>query len=169
VYIAGSNAFFSVGHGYARPQTLGLDSWDAYALRDEPHWSWVQWAYPLTERYLEATRAAAANAGAPLIALLIPHNAQYVEAQRQNEFARFHLSLDEVDLTRPQRELTAAANRHGIMVIDLLPTLSARSDRAALTYQHDFHLTPLGHAVVAQELADALETGGFLPQRLRLR
>ena len=97
--------------------------------------------------------------------MLIPHNAQYDEAQRQNELGRFHLSPDEVDLTRPNRELTAAANRHGIPVVDLLPTFSARADRDALTYQHDFHLTPLGHAVVAEALADALEERGLLPPR----
>jgi lysophospholipase L1-like esterase len=164
LYLAGSDAFFSIRHGYARPEALGLDTWDAYVLRDEPHWPWMQWAYPLTERYLEATSEAAAEAGAPLIALLIPHDAQYAEDRRQNELGRFHLSPDEVDLTRPQRELTAAANRHGIPVIDLLPALSVRVDRDALTYHHDFHLTPLGHAVVAQELADALEERGLLPE-----
>ncbi|MBV9897482.1 MAG: SGNH/GDSL hydrolase family protein [Chloroflexi bacterium] len=165
LYLAASDALFSLGRGYSRPETLGLDTWDAYALRDEPDWYWVQVAYPLTERYLEATREAAANAGASLIALLIPHNAQYDEAQRQNELSRFHLSPDEVDLTRPNRELTVAANRHGIPVIDLLPALSARADRDALTYQYDFHLTPLGHTVVAEALADALEQRSLLPPR----
>jgi lysophospholipase L1-like esterase len=162
LYLAGTGALFSIRHGYSRPETLGLDSWLAYALRDEPHWSWLQWAYPLTERYLEDARVAAGDAGALLIALLVPHDAQYVEAQRQTELGRFHLNPEEVDLALPQRELTAAANRHGIPVIDLLPAFSARADRDSLTYQHDFHLTALGHAAVAQELADALVLRGLL-------
>jgi lysophospholipase L1-like esterase len=164
LYLAGADLLFSLRHGHARPEALGLDSRLAFALRDEPHWSWVQWAYPLTERYLEATRVAAADAGAPLIALLVPDNIQYVEAQRQNEFRRFHLSPGEVDLTRPQGELKAAARRHSIPIVDLLQTFSVRNDRDALTYQHDFHLTPLGHSVVAQALADALDKGGRLPR-----
>jgi hypothetical protein len=69
-----------------------------------------------------------------------------------------------VDLARPQCELTAAGNRHAIRVIDLLPALRIRPDRDALTYQHDFHLTPLGQAVVAQELANALEEWGLPPR-----
>jgi hypothetical protein len=43
--------------------------------------------------------------------------------------------------------------------------MSARADRDALIYQHDFHLTALGHTVVAQVLADALVQRGLLPQR----
>ena len=64
-----------------------------------------------------------------------------------------------------QREVTVGVNRDGVPVIHLLPALSARSDRDALTNQHDFHLTPLGYAVVAQELADALMQRRSLPQR----
>jgi hypothetical protein len=45
----------------------------------------------------------------------------------------------------------------------LLPALSARSDRANLTYLHDLHFTPLGHAVVAEVLVDALDRLNALP------
>jgi hypothetical protein len=42
--------------------------------------------------------------------------------------------------------------------------LKLQHGRDALTYQHDFHLTQLGHTVAARALADALDDSGFLPR-----
>jgi len=47
-------------------------------------------------------------------------------------------------------------------VLDLLPILRARSDRADLYLRQDTHFTVLGHQVAAQQLAEFLERGGWL-------
>jgi lysophospholipase L1-like esterase len=156
LYASASNAWFFVRHGHNRPAALSLDQWLAFTLRDEPRQYWMQVGYPLTEQYLAQARTATIAAGAGFIALVIPHDAQIDDAKGAAELRRFHLSAAEVDLDRPRREIVDRAARRGIETIDLLPVLRARADRAALTYMHDLHFTPLGHAVVAEILAAEL-------------
>jgi lysophospholipase L1-like esterase len=57
----------------------------------------------------------------------------------------------------PQRTLSSAAKRFGWTVIDLLPRFRAESQRGQtdLFYDH-CHLTPAGHAIVAEEVSTYL-------------
>jgi len=162
-YRGASDALFALRHGYPRPESLNIDSWLTFTLRDAPAQKWLRLGYPLTEQYLNTIRSTAASVGAPTIALLLPHQAQVSDAKRASELGRYHLRLDEVDLERPQQELTTRAQRHGIDVLDMLPIMRVRRDRDALTYPHDLHLTALGHAVVADALADYLQHLNRLP------
>jgi lysophospholipase L1-like esterase len=165
IYLGASDGWFSLRFGHNRPTPLGLNSWLAFTLRDEPRQYWLQVGYPLTEHYLARARVATEAGGARMVALLIPHDAQIDDAKRDAELRRFHLRTDQVDLDRPRRELTERAARQGVETLDLLPALTARADRSDLTYKHDLHFTPLGHAVVAEFLANELErrvAGGLI-------
>jgi lysophospholipase L1-like esterase len=163
IYQAASDGAFYLRHGYGPPRPLTLNDWLTFALRHLPNWYWIQLGYPLTAHYLDRARATAAAAGAPFLAVLIPHEDQFVEEKRAASLGHFHLLEDEVDMDRPQRELTVLAQQAEVELIDLTPALRARSDRGTLTYPHDIHLTPRGHAAVAQALANALEQSALLP------
>jgi len=76
--------------------------------------------------------AASLAAGARMVVLLIPHDAQLNDAKMAAELGRFHLAPEQVDLDRPRRELIDQAARLGLETIDLLPALSVRADRARL-------------------------------------
>jgi lysophospholipase L1-like esterase len=166
LYLGASDGWFALRHGYNRPIALGLNQWLAFTLRDPPRQYWLDLGYPLTEHYLAQARDASLAAGARMVVLLIPHDAQLNADKMATELGRFHLAREQVDVDRPRRELIAQAGRLGLDIIDLLPALSARADRANFTYRHDFHFTPLGHAVVAEVLADELDRLGALPAML---
>jgi hypothetical protein len=138
----------------------------AFTLRDPPRQYWLDLGYPLTERYLTRARDASLAAGARMVVLLIPHDAQVNDDKMAAELGRFHLAPEQVDLDRPRRELIDQAAPLGLDTIDLLPPLSVRADRANFTYRHDFHFTPLGHAVVAEVLVNELDRLGALPAML---
>lgn len=150
-------------HGYRRPTALALNQWLAFTLNDPPRQFWLDVGYPLTEQYLARARDASLAVGVRTVVLLIPHDAQLNDAKLAAELARFQLSVDEVDLDRPRHELLDRSARQGLDTIDLLPALKARADRADLTYRHDLHFTALGHAVVAEILADELDRLDALP------
>jgi hypothetical protein len=163
VYLAAAEVAFYLRHGYEPPRPLTVYEWLTFALRDLPKWYWIQLGYPLTTHYLERVRAAASAAGAQFFVVLIPHEDQFVEEKRAVSLDRFHLRGDEVDMDRPQRELATRAQQVGLDLIDLTPALRTRVDRATLTYPHDIHLTPKGHAAVAETLANVLEQTADLP------
>lgn len=163
LYLGVADGWFAVRHGHRRPEVLNLDQWLVFTLRDQPPQRWLQLGYPLTERYLQQAQATAAALGARTVAVLIPHDAQVAETKRRAELGRFLLSEQEVDLERPQRELQTRAQRQGIPVIDLSPAFRTLPDPASLTFPHDLHLTPRGHAAVADILATELVRLGTLP------
>jgi len=132
----------------------------AFTLRDPPRQYWLDLGYPLTEHYLAQARNASLAAGARMVVLLIPHDAQMNADKMAAELGRFRLAPDQVDLDRPRRELIDQAARLGCDTIDLLPALNARADRADFTYRHDLHFTPLGHAAVAETVVHELERLG---------
>lgn len=163
LYLGASDGWFALRHGYNRPTPLALNHWLAFTLRDPPRQYWLDLGYPLTEHYLALARDASLAAGAHMVVLLIPHDAQLNGDKMAAELGRFHLAPEQVDLDRPRHELIAQAGRLGLDVIDLVPALSARVDRANFTYAHDLHFTPLGHAAVAEVVVRALDQLGAVP------
>jgi lysophospholipase L1-like esterase len=162
IYQALRDRWFALQRGYSQPRTLTLFQWQMWILRDLPSWYWIQLGYPLTEHYLDRARAAAASVGAAFVTLLVPRDAQVLDNKREEELGHLHLSADEVDFDRPNRELSQRAARLGIDVIDLLPLMRARADRSAFTFPHDYHLTAAGHTMVAEALANGLDDLGCL-------
>ncbi len=160
LYLGASDGWFALRHGHNRPRALALNQWLAFTLRDPPRQYWLDLGYPLTEHYLAQARNASLAAGARMVVLLIPHDAQMNADKMAAELGRFRLAPDQVDLDRPRRELIDQAARLGCDTIDLLPALNARADRADFTYRHDLHFTPLGHAAVAETVVHELERLG---------
>jgi lysophospholipase L1-like esterase len=163
IYQGLRDEWFAVRHGFNQPRTLTLFQWQMWILRDVPAWYWIQLGYPLAEHYLDQARTAAESAGARFVALLIPRDAQVVDRKRREELGNLHLGDDEVDMDRPNHELSQRAERIGIPAIDLLPIMRARPDREALTFQNDYHLTAQGHQMIAEALATGLADLGVLP------
>jgi lysophospholipase L1-like esterase len=77
--------------------------------------------------------------------------------------ADFRFREDEIDWDRPQREVQNQAA--GTPVLDLLPAFRARADRAQLYLREDTHFAALGHQAAADQLAQFLQSGGWLPRR----
>jgi lysophospholipase L1-like esterase len=135
---------------------LNVSSFEWTILRDVPRTYWLDTAWPLFGEYLADIRASAASVGAPAMMVVIPEIAQVEPSQRARTMADYRFREDEVDWTRPQRELLAQATRAGVPVVDLLPAFSARPDRDGLYLPIDEHFSALGHRVTAQLLADAI-------------
>jgi hypothetical protein len=75
------------------------------------------------------------------------------------------LGLGAADLEVQNRvalSLEAALTRAGVPVVSLLGSLRASAARGPLYYDRDWHLTPLGHVVVAEALAHAIAERGLL-------
>jgi lysophospholipase L1-like esterase len=164
LYHGAADAWFRLRYGYQRPAPLMLDNWLAFTLRDGPRQYWYEVAQPLTAQYVSQASAIAASVRAPLIAVIIPRDAQVDDAKLRVLMDRYRLLPDELDIDKPQRELLAATARLGLPVVDLEPIIRARPDSAQLFFPHDLHLTPAGHEVVAGAVADELEHTRLVPR-----
>lgn len=114
----------------------------AFAPRDEsgPEWVW------LGERYAEMA-ATAADAGARLVVLAVPHRAQ----------------IDGTASDALQRRLTALGRAGGWDTIDLLPALrDAAADDPTPLFADLWHPTPRGHRVIADAI---LQSDALAPPR----
>jgi lysophospholipase L1-like esterase len=143
---------------------LNVTSFEWTILRDPPRTYWLDVAWPLFGQYLTDIRGTAAKAGARVMIMAIPQMGQFDEEMRARTMADFRFTQDEVDWSRPQRELMNQASQVGLSVLDLLPTFQARADRAQLYLRQDTHFSALGHQAVAEQLADTLAQGGWLPR-----
>lgn len=65
-------------------------------------------------------------------------------------------------LDRMREGVLDIAHRLDLPVLDLLPAFDRAADRQALFYYPGSHYSPEGHALVAREIDDALESGGWL-------
>jgi lysophospholipase L1-like esterase len=144
---------------------LNLSSFEWTALRDQPHTYWLDVAWPLFGEYLGQVQQLAGSVGAKTMLLSIPEIHQFDDQRQSQDMQSFRFTPDEVDWTRPQRDLQAQANAHGIPMLDLLPLYQARPDKGQLYLTIDEHFSMLGHQVTAQALASYLEQSGWLPSR----
>ena len=76
--------------------------------------------------------------------------------------SNYRFTDDEVDWSRPQRELADQALRDRVPLLDLLPQLQALPDRKELFLPIDTHFTAYGHAITAQIIAQYVESGGYV-------
>jgi hypothetical protein len=149
-----ADGWFRIRHGYDRPDPLMVDNWLVYTLRQGPHQYWYDLALPLTAHYMDEARATAAQVGAPLVAMVIPRDAQVDDARLRHQLSQYHLTRADIDVDKPQRELSALATQLGIPLLDLEPTLRASQQSSGVFFQHDIHFTARGHELAAQALAD---------------
>ena len=114
-----------------------------------------------SERVLLAFAGLAAERCAGFVLVLLPTKQQVLPAQRE-AWQRLHgLSRDQVE--RPQRELRQWASRQGVAVVDATEALSRSERPEALFWPVDLHLSPAGHAAVAQAVAPAIDAAWKSP------
>ena len=105
--------------------------------------------------------------GARCVIMLIPDQYQ-VDGNLVDEILRAEgSSLEDYDLDRPQRELSAVLEAAGVEVLDLLPEFRRAARHGALYRPRDTHWNSRGNRVAADALAERLLAGeGFAPRAL---
>jgi lysophospholipase L1-like esterase len=146
----------------AEQERLNLTSFEWSILRDPPHTYWLDVAWPLFGRYLAEARQTSEGVGAPIVLMAIPDMSQFDDEMQARTMANFRFTADEVDWTRPQRDLANVAASAGVPLLDLLPTFQSDPDRANLYLRIDTHFSAYGHQVTANTLAAYLQAHGYL-------
>lgn len=92
-----------------------------------------------------------------VVIAVIPSELQVNPEVREETLLANGLAESDLDLAGPTRDLRAALEPRGVMVIDLLPSLTA-AERQARCYQpRDTHWNAWGNEVAADALVEALE------------
>ena len=146
----------------AEQERLNLTSFEWTILREIPRTYWLDVAWPLFGQYLSDARNSADSVGAPMVVVAIPDPAQVDADIRARTMSNYRFTDDEVDWSRPQRELADQALRDRVPLLDLLPQLQALPDRKELFLPIDTHFTAYGHAITAQIIAQYVESGGYV-------
>jgi lysophospholipase L1-like esterase len=107
------------------------------------------------ERYLTMLRDAVRGRGARLVVALIPTKEQVHPRYLEEVLGAFKIEPSQIDVERPNRLLAALTQRLQVDLVDLLPAFQAAGGNPFFDY--DEHLTPLGHRVLAEALAERLE------------
>ena len=97
--------------------------------------------------------------GASLVVMLVPDQYQVAPELAEAAARAAGRSLDDYDLERPQRVLTARLQASGIPVLDLLPALREAAAEAQVYRPRDTHWNARGNRIAAGALADLLDPG----------
>jgi lysophospholipase L1-like esterase len=108
-----------------------------------------------TERVLSGLATLVRERGAGLTVVLLPMKVEIIPAQRAEWMALQGLSEDDVE--RARRHLLAFAAKQGIRMVDVAPALRAQSAPEDLYWKVDLHMTPRGHAALADALAPVMD------------
>src|SRR5262249_39119928 len=100
-----------------------------------------------TERVVSALAGVAREQGAGFSVVLLPMKLEIIPAQRAEWMALQKLSEDDVE--RARRHLLAFGQREHISMIDVAPALRAEAHPEDLYWKVDLHMTPRGHAALA--------------------
>lgn len=105
---------------------------------------------------LEDLAKVAEARGAPTLFVLIPERFQVYEDEFARYLAGFGIDSSTVDVDQPSRLLFEAMTGRGLHVVDALPVFraAASSGGPRLFGRVDQHLSPTGHVVLAQVIAD---------------
>ncbi len=110
-----------------------------------------------TEKMIAAFSALAHDKGAGLTVVFLPMKQEVIPEQRAEILALHRLS-DE-DLERPRLRLLSWAEAHGISAWDATPHLRKHPRPEDLYWRVDLHMTPVGHAYLADGIAPVLDRG----------
>jgi hypothetical protein len=118
-------------------------------------------AMRLTLQSLERIADRCSRDGIGLVLLVLPRSFQVDEGEREEMRAALGLTMEEMEMDKPQRILREWAAGRSVLLVDLLEDFRARRTAGArLYYSPDAHLTAQGHAAAAEALAAALAAGG---------
>jgi hypothetical protein len=152
-------ADLNIAHGIyasAFDPDLGFSGHAANDYRDlfEEAWS-------VTIRLLLEMRARSEEVGAPLVVLVIPSD--YAIGEREIESIKE--GRLELDTSIPSRRLAAAAEEHGLRILDLTESLraAAQQGQGPFCFPGDKHWTPEGHRFAADRLIDYTVRKGLVP------
>ncbi|HZT55352.1 MAG TPA: SGNH/GDSL hydrolase family protein [Burkholderiaceae bacterium] len=118
----------------------------------EPAWRDDSWPMLLAE--YDAMLALGNGAGARLLVLAMPHEAQLADAA---------LAADAAYTCMPQSRLGAWCTAHAVPFVDLHPAFVRHRDEHLFVRGDPVHLSAAGHALVAAELHEALVAAHLLP------
>lgn len=110
----------------------------------------------------------AADAGAPLMVVLIPDELQ-VDPELRREVLALPPARDETDFDwdRPNRELAERMTELGVPVLDLTAAFRATAGQRRLYRLNDSHWNLAGNALAAELLADWLRAQSLWPKTVR--
>jgi lysophospholipase L1-like esterase len=108
------------------------------------------------------------DTGIPYLMLVIPARHQIRPEVEPGARMLLRLGLDEL-VFRQNRSVTEHFRRDNVPYLDLWPALVAQDSTSPVSFTEDMHLNPLGHAVVAKEIAaklqEMLPPPGALPRQ----
>jgi hypothetical protein len=129
----------------------------------------TQKRYLVMERLLLKMHSSAAAAGVHVVFSLAPSMVQVVpERWERLERQAFEQGV-QLDAELPNRRLMSLAERHGLAMLDLLPSLRAAEARGGSTYNPlEQHWTAEGNRVVAEALGEFLRSDPRSRSALRI-
>ena len=115
--------------------------------------------WDLTERLLAEYASLCRQAGAAFVLIYAPAIVQ-IEADDWRTKRDLHDLTGDYDLSHPNRQLRAIADRHRITLIDLTPTFEAAA-RDRILFFRDSHWNEAGHRLAGDAVAAALVGQGI--------
>jgi lysophospholipase L1-like esterase len=135
---------------YESPPWTGLCAKGAYERS-------AQIAWRLTRNWIAEIRRETTEHGAQLVVLIFPFLVQVDHDALRHDLRRFALRLDDYDMLSPNAEIASILKELGIPFHDLTQTLKTHQDIGESTFfKVNSHLTPAGHRIAAEALADML-------------
>jgi hypothetical protein len=130
----------------------------------EPTGEWKE-GWEITSQLFARLKARTDALGVPLAAFIIPDSPQLSEAGWRELVGGRRLREGRLELTSPNRQLAAIAERYRLPLLDLLPTLQRESggDARRFYFQTDQHWNRDAHALAARELERFLVERGLVP------
>jgi hypothetical protein len=103
--------------------------------------------------------------GVPLAVFAIPDSLQISENEWRDRMGSQRVTRGRAALTAPNDQLAAIASRHGLPLLDLLPTLQQASGGTSrrFYFETDQHWNRDAHALAARELERFLVAHGLVP------
>jgi len=135
------------------------------ALYDaEPSGEWKE-GWEITSQLFGRLKTRTDALGVPLATFVIPDSPQLSEDEWRGMVGGRRLSRGHLELTSPNQQLAAIAERHGLPLLDLLAVLQHESggDPRRFYFQTDQHWNRDAHALAARELERFLVERGLVP------
>jgi lysophospholipase L1-like esterase len=132
-----------------------------YLVDPPDEWDEAWW---VTEQLLGRVQQRSLEQGARFVAVAAPSYFQVNDDSWRWLVGGDTRERNHYEVDAPNRRLAGIAERQGLPLLDLLPSIQAAQDAGgALYYPADGHWTSAGHAFAAQQIADYLASTGVTP------